>query len=61
MSTDKPLTWTQLNNALREATTPAECKRMLTKEETGSNREAWKLRIFSRMNKLRRAAELAAL
>lgn len=61
MATQKGITWTLLNNALRDADDEKVVQRLLSDETKGKNRPAWKLRIHQRLNKLRRMREQKAI
>lgn len=53
-------TWSALNDALRTAGEKA-CERLLVHEAKGKNRPTFLLRIHSRLNRVRRERERAAL
>jgi hypothetical protein len=53
----KPLGWTKLNDAMRDAD-EITAKKMLDEEKKNENRLDFKLRIYKRYNKMRRQREI---
>ena len=58
--TEKPITWTELNNQLRVAN-EEDCNTLLTTYTAHGNRPLFRLRIYQRLNLMRKRRELKEL